>query len=163
MTYSVVDQNVAINLGAGINYTPATNVFAVADVGVQYNHQKYETLTTGGTPVYDENDYNNFFLPYFKLGLDADVFKWLDVRFGATSVWNRSSNELKNSFGTTSITTKDKFNYAENATYLGFGFHWNRLHVDTYTDPGMFLDGFNFLSGRENAMNFQLSAVYEMM
>jgi len=114
-----------------------------------------------GTPASNiEIAQANVFLPYVNIGIDADVFKWMDVRFGAThsnkgwaNVETRGANNEE----------KDAIGYAENATYLGFGFHWGRLHVDTYTDPGMFLKGFNFLSGAENDMNFQISAVYEMM
>ena len=54
--------------------------------------------------------------------------------------------------------------FPENQTYLGFGFHWNRLHIDTYTDPEIFLNGFDFISGDgPGDMNFRISAVYEMM
>ena len=56
-----------------------------------------------------------------------------------------------------------KTKYAANETYLGFGFHWKRLHIDTYTAPELFLDGFNFISGGDVDMNFRISAVYEMM
>ena len=35
---------------------------------------------------------------------------------------------------------------------------------DTYTDPELFLNGFDFISGNGSGdMNFQLSATYEMM
>ena len=53
----------------------------------------------------------------------------------------------------------------DNETYLGFGFHWNRLHIDTQTDPGLFLRGFDFINGKDNNedMNVRLSVVYEMM
>jgi hypothetical protein len=54
-------------------------------------------------------------------------------------------------------------NQPENETYLGLGFHWNRLHVDVQSNPDLFLDGFNFISGESNSMNFRISALYEMM
>jgi len=156
-TQDYVEQwkSMAFELGAGINYTPATNVLAVADVGFVYYKVKDEYTPDGGTT--DEYNNTNFAMPYFRLGLDADIFKWLDVRMGAQSIWDRETDEYKPS------GDKEKWNYAQNDTYLGFGFHWNRFHVDAYTDPELFLDGFNFISGSTNTMNFQLSAVYEMM
>jgi hypothetical protein len=36
--------------------------------------------------------------------------------------------------------------------------------VDTYTDPEVFLNGFDFISGDGNGdMNFQMSAAYDLM
>ncbi|MFQ5454419.1 MAG: hypothetical protein ACE5D6_09575, partial [Candidatus Zixiibacteriota bacterium] len=99
-------------------------------------------------------------LPYFKIGLDADVFKWMDIRLGATSYWTSEKDEDNNVTPPFKLTSS----WTQNNTYLGFGFHWNRLHVDTYTDPQIFLQGFDFISGNGNAdMNFRISAVYEMM
>ncbi|HOD65115.1 MAG TPA: hypothetical protein PKW75_00800 [candidate division Zixibacteria bacterium] len=163
--YSISTSRTGLQLGVGLNYTPATNVLAVADFGLGYNKVKEEFDTTDtyvtdpDLPEYTERNKTDVWLPYFKLGLDADVFKWLDIRMGAVSIWNRQSDETK-----LAEDVKYKANYADNSAYLGFGFHWGRFHVDAWTDPELFLNGFNFLSGADSGeMNFQLSAVYEMM
>jgi len=154
---AISDKGFMFDLGCGVNYTPVTNVLAVADFGFAYGNVKQEYDPDGaGSAAIEERNVSNFLLPYFKVGLDADVFKWMDVRMGATSYWNNEVDEYEGS-------DKYKDNYVDNDTYLGFGFHWGRLHVDTYTDPELFLDGFNFISGEETEMNFQISAVYEMM
>ncbi len=142
-------------LGSGIEYTPAANVLAVMDFGIMYD--KVKTTTTDDTASIVERSVTTWSLPYFKLGFDADVFRWLDVRFGATSYWNSEVDDQ------TTANRKDSRRSPDNETYLGFGFHWSRLHVDLQTDPELFLDGFNFISGQSNRMNFRLSAVYEMM
>ncbi|HKK21729.1 MAG TPA: hypothetical protein VJ983_09670, partial [candidate division Zixibacteria bacterium] len=142
-------------VGCGWNYTPATNVLAVMDFGIQYYKWKGEGTPGGGTASEASDTYTT--IPYFKIGLDADVFKWMDIRMGATSYWDREK-------WVPEPMLERKYNSAYNDTYLGFGFHWNRLHVDTYTDPGLFLNGFNFISGRDSGqMNLQISALYEMM
>ena len=49
--------------------------------------------------------------------------------------------------------------------YTLFGKLRGRLHVDTWTDPDLFLKGFDFISGAGAAfddMNFSISALYEM-
>jgi hypothetical protein len=147
----------AVELGIGQIYTPSNNVEAVLDLGLRIERNKVE-YTDVATPANNSETKANFTsIPYFKLGLDAEVFSWLDARFGATSSWQWDKYEAG---GTTSF----KENYADNQTYLGFGFHWGNLHVDTYTDPDMFLNGFDFLNGDGNGdMNFQLSAVYDLM
>lgn len=141
------------NVGVGMEYVPATNVLAVLDFGVMYDVVNTDHLYSNDTGV--EVDEATFTLPYIKMGMDADVFNWMDIRFGATTYWENYSLESGDS--------KDVRGYPDNETYLGFGFHWNRLHVDVHTDPEMFLDGLNFISGAANNMNFRISAVYEMM
>ncbi|MEW6412520.1 MAG: hypothetical protein AB1483_08620 [Candidatus Zixiibacteriota bacterium] len=146
------------DLGIGTNYTPAANVLAVMDFGFMYGKWKDEVDITLPAAATGETTESYSVLPYFKIGLDADVFKWMDVRLGATSYWTSFTEEDKGA------NEKFKAKYAANDTYLGFGFHWNRLHVDTYTDPELFLQGFDFISGNgDTDMNFQLSVVYEMM
>jgi len=148
-----------IDLGTGINYTPATNVLGVADFGFMYAKQKRENDTTtsyGGPILPNEETITTWFFPYFKIGLDADIFRWLDLLVGATSYWTSETHEIKN-------LSKMNKRFPDNATYLGFGFHWGRLHVDTYTDPDLFLKGLNFISGSRTDMNWRISAVYEMM
>ncbi|MCX6830250.1 MAG: hypothetical protein NT002_13375 [candidate division Zixibacteria bacterium] len=153
--------------GCGMNYTPVKNVLAVLDVGFTNRNVKEDTawlavLTDINGIVIDEESgegqwkQSTMILPYWKLGLEGEVFSWLDVRFGVTSNWTA-----------TKIENISKTNYAANTSYLGLGFNWNRLHIDTYTDPELFLRGFDFISGRGNNeggtyMNWQLSVRYEM-
>lgn len=143
--------------GFGINYTPASNVLAVCDFGFLYEKWKHEIDEVLPAAFNNELTYTVKALPYFKIGLDADVFKWMDVRFGATSYWVSDNDKDDNA------NAEFKRSFADNDTYLGFGFHWKRLHIDTYTDPQLFLDGLNFISGSDVDMNFRISAVYEMM
>lgn len=149
-----------LDLGIGQIYTPSNNVEAVLDAGIIFANFK-EDYTDVPTPANNYEYKQNFLtIPYFKIGLDGEVFSWLDVRFGAESFWNRYKEEY------TDAGDHEQYwaNYADNATYLGFGFHWGNLHVDTYTDPNVFLNGFEFISGNgTNDMNFQLSAVYDLM
>jgi len=141
-------------LGAGLQYAPSNDAMAVIDFGLRYEKLDGEFKNTGGSTR--DASSKTLAIPFFKAGADLKVFNWMDVRFGATSYWDRST--LESDFPDKLIQ-----NYADNATYLGFGFHWGNLHVDTYTDPDMFLDGFNFLSGTTNSMNFRISALYEIM
>ena len=142
------------DIGAGQQYTPATNVLAVLDFGVMLDNVKNE-FTVGNTTT--ETTTNTFVLPYFKMGFDADVFKWLDLRLGATSYWKNLTINNK------TADDKNIKKWPDNETYLGLGFHWNRLHVDAQANPDLFLKGFNFISGQTATMNYRLSAVYEMM
>jgi opacity protein-like surface antigen len=147
----------SFNLGSGLQYTPSNDATAVLDFGIMYRKLKGEFTPTGGQ--IREASEKTLTIPYFKAGTDLKVFNWMDLRLGATSYWNRRTLENDDP------TVPDKLiqNYPKNKTYLGFGFHWGNLHVDTYTDPQLFLNGFNFISGQTSSMNAQISALYEIM
>jgi len=145
-----------IELGAGIQYAPSNDAMVVIDFGIRYDKLNGEFRNTDITIGTHDAFLKTTAVPFFRAGADLKVFNWMDLRLGATSYWNRHTRE--NDFPNKLIQ-----NYADNATYLGFGFHWGNLHVDTYTEPHLFLDGFNFLSGRSNDMNLWISALYEIM
>ncbi len=137
----------SFEVGVGMNYTPVTNVLAVLDFGFWQDKLKYET-----EGAEDETESWTSF-PYWRLGLEGEVFNWLDVRAGATSDWGGYKWE-------------DNYKYGSimNETYFGAGLNFNRLHIDTYMDPEILLDGFNFISGStdQDDLNFQVSVLYEM-
>ncbi|MBD3331227.1 hypothetical protein GF356_00130 [candidate division GN15 bacterium] len=147
-----------IVFGCGLNYEPSQSVFAVADLGFRYSKYSQELQTSGST---SETDISDTWFPYFRLGLDAQVFSWLDVRLGASSNWASTTSE----FNDGNNTTKHTRSFADNDTYLGMGFHFGNFHIDTYTDPDLLLRGFDFISDSDNYtsdMNFQVGLVYEM-
>jgi hypothetical protein len=145
-------------LGCGLNWEPSANVLAVGDVGFRYS--KYSQEQNFGNATV-ETDISDHWFPYFRLGLDAQVFSWVDVRLGTSSYWTSNTREVDNG----NTTTKLGKSYADNDTYLGLGFHFGRFHIDTYTDPDILLRGFEFINGDDTNtrdMNFQVGLVYEM-
>lgn len=163
LDYSYTNTGTTMDIGVGLNYTPASNVLGVFDFGFMYNKVNREGEVADSaafdsplSPVFaGDQDVTTWFFPYFKIGLDADIFKWLDIRMGATNYWTSATSEA----GANTYNSR----WAENATYLGFGFHFNRLHIDTQADPGLFMNGFDFISGNGVPMHLQISATYEMM
>jgi hypothetical protein len=147
-------------VGSGLQYTPSNDATVILDFGLKFDKVSGDFENYRDTEkTKNKATLKTLALPFFRAGADLKVFDWMDLRLGATSYWNRRTREND------SQTSPDKFiqNWANNTTYLGFGFHWGNLHVDTYTDPGLFLNGFNFISGQTSNMNFQLSAVYDIM
>jgi hypothetical protein len=155
----------AFEVGMGMNYTPAPNMLAVFDIGVQY--EKIKEDRSGGYYADDQQGELSdtwFSFPYFKIGFEGEVFSWMDVRAGATaSLWtSKYTEESKIDEG-----WKWTWDYSDNDTYFGFGFNWNRLYIDTYTDPQLLLQGLDFISGSSDyygsdPMNWQVSLLYEM-
>ena len=148
------------DFGFGMNYTPGPDMLAVLDFGFMYDATKIEWSGNGyDTDEQGEEKESFFVFPYLKIGFEGEVFSWMDFRAGATSrIWS-SKYKVESAFA-----VDETWNTPFNNTYLGFGFHWGRLYLDTYTDPEIILDGFNFISGTNDAkdMNWQVSAIYEL-
>lgn len=141
------EKGTSMEVGVGMNYTPVTNVLAVIDFGYWQDKIKYEIEGL------DDQTESWTSFPYWRLGVEGEVFNWMDVRVGATSDWGGYKWEDNYKWSTIS-----------NETYFGVGLNFNRLHVDTYMDPAILLDGFNFISGStdQDDLNFQVSVLYEM-
>ncbi len=160
------DTRTIFDIGCGYNWTPATNVLVVGDVGLAIDKIKREYTASANYPTgVGSSTYKDdrTYFPYWSIGFDADVFKWMDIRMGASSDWILRKREFGPDVVTVNTEVKEKM--AENLTYLGFGFHWGRLHVDTETDPDLFLRGFDFITGKGTGtdMNARISVVYELM
>jgi hypothetical protein len=150
-----------VDLGSGMHYTPTAGMLAVLDFGVALAKLNYEeTLDTTGAGDFAtwKMNTNVTTLPYVKVGFEGEVLSWLDVRFGGTTYWRTFSNEFEDYDGT--VYYKETNRYPNNQTYLGFSFNWGNLTVDTWTDPELFLEGLNFISGESTQMNAGLSALY---
>ncbi|MBD3403727.1 hypothetical protein GF420_12585 [candidate division GN15 bacterium] len=148
----------AFTVGGGMHYQPSAGMLAVIDFGLSYAKADFEFVNAQGTEdVTDETNTTILTLPYAKMGFEGEVFDWMQVRFGATTYW-RDITEEDIEDGETD--DKDFTRFPDNMTYLGLEFNWNRLTIDAWANPEMFLDGFNFISGSTNEMNAGLSAIY---
>ncbi len=145
-----------VEVGCGLQYAPSSNALAVIDFGLMYHKTDGEFKDS----LTYKASLKTLTFPFFKAGADVKVFDWMDLRVGATNYWDRTIRE--NDFRWAGSEEELRMYRADNKTYLGFGFHWGDLHVDTYTDPNLFLRGLNFISGSNTDMNFQISALYEM-
>lgn len=149
----------SFDVGSGMHYSPSAGVLAVIDVGVNYLKADFESNEDDGTGTFQKYEFNTkvFSLPYLKLGFEGEVWDWLTARFGATSYWRNWK------FEDPEANDEEKWNFPSNETYLGLGFNFGRLHIDTYTDPELFLNGFDFITGSgASQMNFQLSVLYDI-
>ena len=142
---------VNIDLGLGVNYDAAQDVLMVGDFGFKIAAQNYKYEPTTGTSTEDKT--GTLVLPYFRLGLDAMVFNWLDLRGGVISQWIMETNEP----GPNQKTTQSN---ASTSTYLGAGFHWGKFMIDTEVNPQFLENGPYFVSGESTDLNWMVSLVY---
>jgi hypothetical protein len=171
--------------GMGMHYTSGPDLLAVLDFGFRYAKVKEESdfITPDTNYFYSRAatyEWSQFTLPYLKIGFEGSVFKWMDIRFGATTYWDITKSKDDYTSGGTSYRYLYHYDRSSkevwNETYLGFGFHFGRLHIDVMTDPDVFLRGFNFISGDSpridpdyyyyednyGYMNTKMSVLYEM-
>jgi hypothetical protein len=139
--------------GLGMNYAASEDVLLVGDLGFMYFSGKQKLTPNGGTVT--EYDSTSFALPYFKTGIDAKIFDWLKLRGGVWSRWNMDKVEEKQGW-----KDQDKFSYVSTTTYLGAGFHWNKLNLDAQIDPDFLARGPYFISGESGYLSWKLSMVY---
>lgn len=175
--WTVEDNGTMIDLGVGLNYTTGPKMLAVLDFG--FDLQQYKRKYSGHSfeDYYDPSEGNtaNFtgedkwsfmMLPYMKIGFEGEVFPWMDVRAGGTTqLWvNKVKRESEVYFD---YSDDWPYNFSidepQNDTYLGAGFHFGRLHLDTYMDPAILTNGLYFINGTEtNNLNWSVSMLYEL-
>jgi hypothetical protein len=148
-----------VNAGCGANLKPNEKALIAGDFGFLVSSKKREQSDQFKTSELKESD----FKLYLQLGAEGNLNKWMKIRMGAADVLNLKTNEVK------PYTTSESYNSKiirfgfPSATYLGLGFQFGKLDVDTYINPKIFLEGFNVFSGRTNSMNFQISALYNFL
>lgn len=144
--------------GLGMNYNAAANVLAVTDIGFKYNTQKLEDEVEGGAT--SEDKLTSITMPYFKIGMEATVFDWFDLRLGGVSYWMWDSFDYANFY---SDDNTEKQNSVMTEFYLGGGFHWNNLYLDAYLNPEFLTEGVYFVNGDEtDDFAYQVSLKYLM-
>jgi hypothetical protein len=156
------DKYSGFNLGLGMNYEASEKVLVVGDIGMwletdkeKESYQFTDVVDIDGTPTLVavdttlEDKWNWTSLPYFRLGIDAEVFKWLDLRAGVETWWvGRKYQPAKDSYEYVyEGMIERKIGDVETDTYLGAGFHWNNLTLDAQMDPQFLTNGPYFISG----------------
>jgi hypothetical protein len=138
-----------LGLGVGVNHHATESVMAVADAGM---------MISGGTDKIEnatdfEESWARVSVPYFRLGVEADVFKWMDFRMGAAKFWNAWAIEEDDG---------DKYaeGWADTDLYVGAGFHFRNLDIDAMIDPGFFQRGPYFVSGSSGNLTQMVSVRY---
>jgi hypothetical protein len=136
--------DVIFDIGLGMNYEATENVLLVTDIGLMLESYKDKNEPGDTIAFYtqaSEDKESNMTLPYFKIGMDGKVFKWLDFRAGVATKWQFDKQEP-----TDYQTRKQK--YASTTTYLGAGFHWNNLTLDASINPQWLNNGPYFVTGQ---------------
>jgi hypothetical protein len=159
---AIIDQRAyqekEINFGLGMNKEVTSDILVVGDFGVEIHPSKTEHVNAAGAnpPVLDKS-YNS--IPYFRLGIDAEVFKWMDLRCGVTKKWMSSVTE-GTAFPDPDDNTKMTEKSAETMTWLGAGFNWGRFTIDAEINQDFMENGPYFLSGEYDYLTERVTLQY---
>ncbi|MFH2037176.1 MAG: hypothetical protein ABIJ45_12295 [Candidatus Zixiibacteriota bacterium] len=140
------------DFGWGVNYDASEDVLVAADFGIALGSMKWETDYADTSNTDSEYKEKMNAMPYFRMGLDAKIFKWLDFRAGVMSMWNGYKEE-ESYTDTDDPTDYDAYDYEYNekfsttTTFLGVGMHWGDLEIDAVMDPEFLLNGPDFIGG----------------
>ena len=126
---SVDYTDLMIELGIGMNYDTRQDALLVGDFGFTYLSEK---MSGGGNDTKNTSSA----LPYFRAGVEAGLFKWMDFRAGVASFWYSQKDE-----------NVAKYSYVNTSTFLGAGFHWGKLDIDAQIAPQFLRNGPYFISG----------------
>jgi len=145
-TYEIKD--LVFDLGMGMNYDAAENVLLVGDLGFNYDAYKTSNEPAGGTKVESKDTY--LMLPYFRIGIDAYVFKWMNLRGGVVAQWTGEKYEPD-------AVSKMTWTWVETETFLGAGFHWGNFVIDANIDPDFLSRGPYFITGSNDYNEYDIS------
>ena len=141
-------------LGAGNNMNISDDVLVVTDIGLNFGPSETESSMKGADAT---TKYPYTVLPYFGLGLEAQIRDWLDIRIGANKAWVKEGYEPDES---TASDPQETSGYAGEAFYLGAGFHFGKLDIDAQINPNLILNGPYFVSGVGSNMASRATLTY---
>jgi hypothetical protein len=152
----------AYRLGLGTNYQASERVMTVTDFGIMAE-KVTRTQVLMFTDPNEENEAieKTQYLPFFKVGLDAEVRDWLDLRCGVHTAWSKDTYQANPDGGDSNERIEKT---GETMMYLGFGAHWGSLIIDGYMNDASFLhNGPYFISGNSTSGGLagRLSLTYQ--
>jgi hypothetical protein len=162
--------NTAFGLGLGMNYDAGADILVVGDFGFAYEKEKIKIdfADADYAPWDYEEETGYTILPYFKLGIDAHVFNWMNLRAGVMTIWERWNHTRNYTLydyyewdtGAVDRSDADPYTY----TYLGGGFHWGNFSIDACVNPEFLGNGPYFITG-ENTDGFadRVSLKYDFL
>lgn len=147
----------------GLNYKPVENVTLIGGLHLAYAKTTIkDTNAIFGTGAKEEN-ITYLTLPGFSAGVEAELLKWMWLRFGASKMLTKTSSEEKgHSVPTGSYTEKHSSTSAPYAFSFGLGLKFGRLSIDAkLNDDQPFNLGYLMSGDNTNSNPFtQVSATY---
>jgi hypothetical protein len=132
-----------LDIGVGNNIQVSEKVLIVSNIGINLNPYEYESTYRDMTET-NKGRMNN--IPYITMGIESELYSWLDLRMGIVKSWEHSSFEPDEA-------TPGNPNSYDGSTsedfFLGLGFHFKNFDIDLQMNPDMLTNGPYILTGAE--------------
>ncbi len=142
------------DLLAGARYAVTKKANVVAGVGFRTWKEEWTSTWTDKASETEENKFTD--LPYYVVGLEAQVWDWFDFRLGATKAQRSTTDELSSDDGTSTTETK----YSNLDITYGFGLHFGSFWVDAAFDNDFLYNWGYLASGNEQNPVTRVSVGY---
>lgn len=149
--------NTTVRLGVGHNWKPVKAVLVVWEMGVRFSSTKYESEARG-IPHYTNNWTD---LPYWRVGWEGRVYKWLKVRAGAEKTWLNEKLEFD-----VDDLEPDPLEPQNGRTitkmYFGGDFNFGPVVIQYLLDHDFLRRGPYFISGSSGSIFHRFSMFYKI-
>lgn len=135
--------------GVAVHYSVADDVMTVTDVGIRMDEASVVSRhgIDGGVSDDVTSVDDAVVLPYVKVGLDARLRDWLDLRCGVHARWETREQWYEYSLDPDPPVVA-RTGRGVTDMYLGFGVHWGAFILDGAMENAAFLhNGPHFISG----------------
>ncbi|MCB9727595.1 MAG: hypothetical protein H6744_02795 [Deltaproteobacteria bacterium] len=143
-----------LTVGSDIVFQPFENVFVAPGIGLRFAQQTLEGSAGAAQSranVVDRDLDRRISLPFYSIGVDVQLLKWLDFRFGA---WQSVDfNRASETRGGTTTEKRSSDVVTEIKTGLGFNLPVaeSTLSLDIDVNPLYWVNGPDFLTGAGNS------------
>ena len=134
----------AFEFGIGCNHKPHERVELINAIGVLVEKYTYDYLMWD-----DKETYTYATMPYFMLGADIYVKKWLNLRFGLNKWLGTDKYKYENASDYTESWSANYFDYT-----VGAGINVSGLEFDCMVSNGFFNRGPYLISGDDTQTMF---------
>ncbi|MBU1707608.1 hypothetical protein KKB28_06810 [bacterium] len=142
-----------IRLGIGHNWVPVEAVLVVFEVGVRFATTTYSCEVAGT----EDATFSDTHLPYWRIGWEGRVYKWLKIRAGASKSWDNTKYEK---FAMLPLDPDDAG--TSTAMFFGGDFNFGPVVIQYLLDQDFARRGPYFLSGQGGAMFHRFSLFYKV-
>ncbi len=145
--YNYEIKRTLFDLGLGMNIDVDENILVAGDFGFQFMTEEETKTDLLDDEVTDESKDTWTSLPYFRIGIDAEITDWLQLYSGVVTMWMSDKWEDMNFADDPDDDREETQSYVYTCTFLGVGININRFQLDLHMNPQWIVKGPYLLSG----------------
>ncbi len=142
-----------VRFGVGHNWKPVKTVLVIFELGVRFATTTYSSEVAGA----EDATYSATHMPYWRIGWEGRVYKWLKVRAGAAKSWDTDKYEK---YGFYPLDPDDAG--TTTAMFFGGDFNFGPVTIQYLLDQDFVRRGPHFISGSPGSIFHRFSMFYKI-